>query len=88
MSTVVIVDDEEEVSMPTWIYVMISIAILLWILAGVAAFIISLACFGGSGTTAQKVIGFLLAFLFGPFYFIYFYVSRNYCKGVKFGRRR
>jgi hypothetical protein len=29
------------------------------------------------------VIGFLLAFLFGPFFFIYYYASRSYCNGVK-----
>lgn len=54
--------------------------VLLWILAGIAAFIWSLVCFGKSGTMVQKVIGLLLSMFLGPFYWIYFYVSKDYCR--------
>lgn len=60
--------------------VFLMIFILLWILAGVAAFITSIVCFGKSGTTAQHVVGLLLAFFFGPFYWIYYAVARDYCR--------
>lgn len=60
--------------------IFVMIFILLWILAGVAAFIASIVCFGKSGTTTQHVVGLLLAFFFGPFYWIYFAVAKDYCK--------
>lgn len=57
----------------------IIVIVLLWIVAGIAAFIMSLVCFGYSGSTANKVIGFLLAFLFGPFYWIFYSYNKDYC---------
>ena len=53
---------------------------LLWIIAGLVAFVWSLACFGKSGTTAQKVIGLVVSIFFGPFYWIYYGVSKDYCR--------
>jgi uncharacterized membrane protein len=55
---------------------------IVWVLAGVVGFIWSLVCFGRSGTTTQKVIGLLLAIFFGPFYWIYFAVSKDYCRSI------
>ncbi len=52
---------------------------LVWVIAGIVAFIKSLMCFGSKGTTAQKVIGFLLSVFVGPFYWIYYYATK-YCK--------
>ena len=42
----------------------------------------SLVCFGGaySGTTSEKAIGVVIAALFGPFYWIYFWVNKSYCR--------
>ncbi len=54
--------------------------VALWVLAGLAAFVWSLVCFGKSGTTTQKVIGLLISLVLGPFYWIYFYVSKDYCR--------
>ena len=54
--------------------------IIIWLLSGLAAFIWSLVCFGRTGTTAQKVIGLLISFFLGPFYWIYFWASSDYCK--------
>ena len=62
-------------------YVIAVIFTIIWIALGVAAFIMSLVCFGYSGTTAQQVIGLVLAILFGPFYWIYYLVVKNYCRG-------
>jgi hypothetical protein len=74
---------EEEIIVPSWIYTLMTIAIVLWVLAGIAAFIMSIACFGGSGTTIQNLIGFSIALFFGPLYYVYFFFSRSYCKNVK-----
>lgn len=53
--------------------------IVVWGVVGIAAFIMSLVCFGYSGSTTQKLVGLLLAVFFGPFYFIYYGVSKTYC---------
>jgi hypothetical protein len=53
--------------------------IVVWGVVGFAAFITSLVCVGYSGTFGQKVIGLLLALIFGPFYFIYYGFSKTYC---------
>lgn len=57
----------------------LSIAII-WALAGIAAFVYSLYCFTKSGTTADKVLGLIIAMLAGPFYFIYVAVYQAYCR--------
>jgi hypothetical protein len=62
-------------------YIIAIIFTIIWVALGVAAFIMSLVCFGYSGTTAQQVIGLILAILFGPFYWIYYLVVKNYCRG-------
>jgi hypothetical protein len=62
------------------VFVTVSILVGLWVLAGLAAFIMSLVCFGKSGSTSEHVLGLLLAMFFGPFYWIYYFVSQTYCK--------
>lgn len=57
-----------------------SIFVLLWIVVGIAAFIMSLVCFGRSGTTAQHIIGLLLSIFFGPFYWVYYFAVSSYCR--------
>lgn len=52
---------------------------LVWGIAGFAAFITSLICFGRSGTMGQQVAGLVIAVLFGPFYWIYFASVKSYC---------
>lgn len=61
----------------------IGIFIIIWIILGLIAFITSIVCFGFSGSTMEKVMGLLIALLFGPFYWLYFYLNKNYC-----GRKR
>lgn len=60
--------------------ILAAIFIIFWSMAGLIAFGMSLVCFGYSGSIAEKMLGFLLAFLFGPFYWIYYLSSSTYCK--------
>ena len=53
--------------------------ILLWVVLGLAAFVMSVLCFGYTGSTAQHVAGVVFAILFGPFYWLYYAVSSDYC---------
>ena len=55
------------------------IFVIIWVILGLIAFITSLVCFGYSGSTTEKILGFVIALLFGPFYFLYFYLNKNYC---------
>lgn len=55
------------------------ILLILWVLLGLAAFIASLVCFGYSGSLTEKILGLVIAFMIGPFYWFYFYFNKNYC---------
>jgi len=50
-----------------------------WILAGLTAFGMSLVCFGYKGSVLEKIVGLLLAFFLGPFYWIYYMYNGAYC---------
>lgn len=60
--------------------IIVTLLILAWFIIGVIAFIWSIVCFGKSGTTVDHIIGVLLAMFFGPFYFIYYGLKKNYCR--------
>jgi hypothetical protein len=53
--------------------------LLLWIFAGLAAFMASIICLFRRSTINDKVIGIILALLFGPFYWFYFTLNKAYC---------
>jgi hypothetical protein len=55
---------------------------LAWVLFGVAAFFFSLVCFGRSGSFGEKIFGFFLALVFGPFYFVYYFADGAYCRAA------
>lgn len=59
----------------------IGLVVLLWIILGVIGFIMSIACFARGGTIMSNILGLLVSLLFGPFYFVYYYVARGggYC---------
>lgn len=78
---IIIDEDDENIGISPFVYTLLGIAMFVWVIAGIAAFILSLICFGKSGSESQKLIGLLLAVIFGPFYWIYFMVSKNYCRG-------
>ena len=48
------------------------IILILWIIAGLAAFIMSFICFGYNNEPGYVYLGILLAFFFGPLYWIYY----------------
>ena len=52
----------------------------LWALLGLIAFVKSILCFSSTSSIAEKIIGLVLAVLFGPFYFLYYYLNPRYCK--------
>jgi hypothetical protein len=53
---------------------------IVWMLIGVAAFIMSLVCLSKKGSKGgQNVIGLLLAFFLGPFYWLYYIWGDSYC---------
>lgn len=52
------------------------------IVASIGALIYSLICFGYEGTSTDKIIGLLIAFFVGPFYWIYYYWHPTYCKKI------
>lgn len=56
--------------------------VLFWILGGVAALIMSLVCFGLSGSTMEKVIGLAIAFFLGPLYFVFYGFNKGYCRNM------
>ena len=60
----------------------------IWGITGMIAFILSLICFGYSGTIGQKILGFIISIIFGPLYFLYYYFSQSYCKSNSVGGKR
>lgn len=62
------------------IELLLALFIIIWVFAGLAAFIMSLVCFGFSGTSGDKFIGFIISFLVGPFYWIYYMSNTSYCR--------
>ena len=54
--------------------------IFVWVFIGLVAFIMSLVCFGRSGSTFEKIMGLLLAIFFGPFYFLFYVFNGEYCR--------
>jgi hypothetical protein len=69
---------EDDKKNPTKI--VITIIIFIWAILGIAGFIMSIVCFGRSGTTTQHVVGLLLAIFFGPIYWIFYFAVPDYCK--------
>jgi hypothetical protein len=56
--------------------------LLVWVVGGIAALIMSIVCFGFSGSTTEKVVGLALAFFLGPLYFIFYAVNKDYCRSM------
>lgn len=56
--------------------------LILWGLAGVAAIIMSIVCFGFSGSLTEKIVGLAIAFFLGPLYFIFYGVNKPYCRSL------
>jgi len=71
--------ENEDIILPRSV-IALYLFILIWSLIGVIAFIMSLVCFGRSGTLLEKIIGLLLAIFFGPLYFIFYIFNTSYCR--------
>jgi hypothetical protein len=52
---------------------------LIWFIAAVTGFIMSIICLSYDGTTGSKIAGFLLAIFVGPFYWLYYIYRKTYC---------
>ena len=53
---------------------------VVWMVLGVAAFVMSLVCLSKNGSkSGENVIGLLLALLLGPFYWFYYIWGGSYC---------
>ena len=71
-------DDDQPLSyQSSWFLLII---IFSWVVAGIVAFLWSIMCFGKSGSIAQQLIGLFLAIFFGPFYWVYYYSVKKYCR--------
>ena len=83
-------DKEEITKGGSVMFIGMMIFILVWLIASIDALVYSLMCFGYSGDTMEKVIGVVIAFFTGPFYFIYYKYSNTYCKALEGigGRKR
>lgn len=73
-------EDENHNNEGKWIPITILIIIFVWTILGLAGFIWSIVCFTKNNKTSLNVLGFLLAVLFGPFYWIYFIFNKSYCR--------
>jgi hypothetical protein len=58
-----------------WILLISSI----WVIAGILAFIASIACMFYNSSTGDKIAGFFLALFFGPFYWFFYIYKSSYC---------
>ena len=65
------------------IKIILVIFFIIWIITGIISLLYSLFCFGYDSTLTEKIIGFLIALITGPFYFIYYSYNKNYCKKYK-----
>jgi hypothetical protein len=71
--------EKKEVTKVNAAFWAIIVFVLIWVIFGFSAFIMSLVCFGYSGTFGHHVIGLLLSIFTGPFYWIYFLANKSYC---------
>jgi len=75
-------DTDEVIGISYVFYYIISIFILIWVLLGIAAWIMSIYCFK-SGVNPDSVMGAVIAFIppfLGPLYWIYYIWNPNYCR--------
>jgi hypothetical protein len=52
----------------------------VWLVFGLIGFVMSLVCFGYSGSVGEKIMGVLIALVLGPWYFLYYFSDAGYCK--------
>jgi hypothetical protein len=52
---------------------------LVWSIAGLLAFFMSLVCFAYTSSMSDKFLGLIVALAIGPFYWLYYIYNSNYC---------
>ena len=52
---------------------------LIWIIAGIGAFIAGIVCLFYRASIQDKIIGLIFGIIAGPFYWIYYIYNINYC---------
>ena len=72
------VDMKPDINYPVF-YIFLVIILLVWWFAGIIGFIMSLVCCFYSGTTTDKFVGIIMAWIFGSFYWLYFIYNSTYC---------
>lgn len=53
--------------------------LILWFVGGILAFLASIGCMFYNSSVGDKVAGFLLALIFGPFYWFFYIYKSTYC---------
>lgn len=76
----VAITSEEEHSLSPGAALFVWTLVLFWVAAGLSALVMSVACFGKSTNTTDNLVGLLIAILLGPFYWIFYFGSKTYCK--------
>jgi hypothetical protein len=52
---------------------------LIWFIAGIVGFVMSMVCCFYNGSISDKFIGILSALILGPFYWLFFIYNLSYC---------
>lgn len=63
-----------------WMIVTLLILALTWFALGAAAWVTAIMCFQRSGTFVDHLLGFLVAILTGPLFWIFYFVRSGYCR--------
>lgn len=61
-------------------YIIIACAVVLWVVAGLISFLMSIWCMGYSGSRGEQVAGLIIAIVFGPVFWLYFVLRKTYCR--------
>ena len=52
---------------------------VIWSIAGILAFVMSLFCFAYKSSITEKLLGLVFSIFLGPLYWIYYYYNKSYC---------
>jgi cation transport ATPase len=73
-------EHEEEPKGSILYVILVGCFVITVVILGLMALVYSLMCFGYQSTFFEKMLGLLLAFFTGPFYFIYYAYNKSYCR--------
>lgn len=61
------------------IEIILGLMLLVWVFAGLGAFIASIMCLFYNSSDGDKIIGLILSLFTGPFYWLFYIYKTNYC---------